>query len=69
YVVAWHHALARAQAVDVTAMLVLGAVITALLNTGIRDLPLRPVGVILLGLGALIVVMAGVRSRMAVRVA
>ncbi len=34
YVATWFHALARAQAVDVTAVLVMGAVITAALRTG-----------------------------------
>jgi len=32
YVMTWHHALARAQAVDVTAVLVVGVLITAALN-------------------------------------
>ncbi|MDX2381774.1 MAG: DMT family transporter [Acidimicrobiia bacterium] len=67
YVITWHNALARAQAVDVTAMLVVGAVITALLNTGVRDLPLRPVGVVLIGLGGLVVAASGLRPRSAVR--
>jgi drug/metabolite transporter (DMT)-like permease len=31
YVISWHQALARAQAVDVTAVLVLGAIVTAVL--------------------------------------
>ncbi len=69
YVITWHHALARAQAVDVTAMLVVGAVITALLNAGVRDLPLEPAGLILLGLGGLIVTTAGRRSRSPVMIA
>ena len=55
YVVSWHFALARAQAVDVTAILVIGAVITALLNAGIRDVPLRPAGLVLLGVGGLLI--------------
>ncbi len=52
FVMSWHFALARAQAVDVTAVLVLGAVITALLNAGIRSIDLRPAGVTLLACGA-----------------
>jgi len=36
YVASWYMALARAQAIDVTAVLVGGALLTALLNTGIR---------------------------------
>ncbi len=63
YVISWHFALARAQAVDVTAMLVIGAVITALLDAGIRDLPLRPAGIALLGAGALVVGLAALRPR------
>jgi drug/metabolite transporter (DMT)-like permease len=62
YVITWHHALARAQAVDVTAMLVIGAVITALLNAGFRDVTLEPVGLVLLGLGGLTVAGAGLRA-------
>lgn len=69
YVITWHHALARAQAVDVTAMLVIGAVITALLNAGVRDLPLQPIGVILLGVGGLVVTASGMRTRPTVRLA
>jgi drug/metabolite transporter (DMT)-like permease len=69
YVITWHHALARAQAVDVTAMLVIGAVVTALLNAGFRDLPLRPAGLVLLAVGGLVVAASGLRSRSAVRLA
>ena len=56
YVVSWHHALARAPAVDVTAVLSTGAVLTAVLNTGIRGAVLQPVGLILLVAGGLLVV-------------
>ena len=42
YVGGWYAALARAQAVDVTAVLVLGAVITAVLSAGIDGLALAP---------------------------
>jgi len=42
YVVTWFAALARAQAIDVTSVLVLGAVITAMLQAGIQDVALRP---------------------------
>jgi drug/metabolite transporter (DMT)-like permease len=68
YVITWHHALARAQAVDVTAMLVIGAVITALLDAGVRDLPLEPLGVILLATGGLVVAAAGARPHATMRV-
>ncbi len=62
FVMSWHFALARAQAVDVTAVLVLGAVITALLNAGIRSIDLRPAGVALLACGAAFAVL-GALSR------
>lgn len=64
YVVSWHHALARAPAVDVTAVLSMGAVLTALLNTGVRGAVLQPVGLALLVAGGLLIVWAsGVASR------
>ena len=49
YVLTWLTALARAQAVDVTAILVAGAVITALLK-GTPE-----IGLILIAVGALVV--------------
>ncbi len=58
YVVSWHHALARAPAVDVTAVLSMGAVLTALLATGVRGAVLQPVGLALLIAGGLLVVWA-----------
>lgn len=45
YVATWLFALARAQATDVTAMLVCGAIITALLNAGAQPAVLAPAGV------------------------
>lgn len=63
YVVSWHFALARAQAVDVTAVLVIGAVITALLSAGIRDVPLRPAGLVLLAVGGLLVYVGASRPQ------
>lgn len=52
YVGLWYSALARAQAVDVTAILVGGALITAMLNVGVRGLAMPPVaGLILVGCG------------------
>ena len=53
YVVTWFAALARAQAVDVTAVLVLAALITAGLNAVVNGTPLAP------QLGWLLVVLAG----------
>lgn len=63
YVVSWHLALARAQAVDVTAVLVIGAVITALLNAGVKDVAVEPLGLALLVSGAAIVAATGLRPR------
>jgi drug/metabolite transporter (DMT)-like permease len=42
YVATWLFALARAQATDVTAMLVCGAIITAVLNAGAQPAVLAP---------------------------
>lgn len=57
YVATWHRALALAPAVDVTAVLVGGALITALLRTGLAGAPLTsPVGVALLAAGIAVVV-------------
>jgi len=42
YVATWHHALARAQAVDVTAVLVAGALVTAALSGAFRGVDLAP---------------------------
>jgi len=56
YVVSWHHALARAPAVDVTAVLSMGAVLTALLNTGVRGAVLQPVGLALLVAGGVLII-------------
>jgi len=53
YVATWYAALTRAQAVDVTAVLVVGAVVTALLTFGIDGSGLPSlVGLGLLGAGA-----------------
>lgn len=55
YVSVWYAALARAQATDVTAVLVFAAVITAALNAGIKHTSLAPsaTGLALIALGAL----------------
>jgi drug/metabolite transporter (DMT)-like permease len=42
YVVTWHHALARAQAVDVTAVLVIAVFVTAALNGAFNNFSLVP---------------------------
>ena len=62
YVGTWYAALARAQAVDVTAVLVAGALITGVLETGLRgaELP-SAIGVTLIAIGVLLVAVAGWR--------
>lgn len=62
YVASWYLALARAQAVDVTAVLVFGAVITAVLRTGVNGAALpSPLGLGLVTAGALVAVIAARR--------
>ncbi len=53
----WYAALSLAPAIDVTAVLVLGAVITGLLNSGFRGVPLTvdSYGYVLIALGAMAV--------------
>ncbi len=61
FVLTWYTALSLAPAVDVTSILVLGAVITGLLDTGFRGVPLTidSTGYVLLALGAVVIAMAG----------
>lgn len=62
YVGTWYAALARAQAVDVTAVLVAGALITGVLETGLRGAALPSgTGVVLVAIGVLLVAVAGWR--------
>jgi drug/metabolite transporter (DMT)-like permease len=64
YVATWYLALSKAQAVDVTAVLVVGALITALLRTGVQGVVMPPVaGVALLLAGGAAAVAAGLRGR------
>ncbi len=63
YVATWYGALARAQAVDVTAVLVFGAVITAALETGIRGVALpSAAGLVMVTAGAALAVLAAARA-------
>ena len=68
YVGTWYAALARAQAIDVTAVLVVGAVITAALAAAVQGAPLATnagwLVLVLVG-GALIAVPAGRRPQKA----
>ena len=64
YVVTWFSALARANAVDVTAVLVFAAVITAALDAGIDGLDLAPqrVGLVLITVGTAVAALAALRA-------
>lgn len=56
YVASWYTALARARAIDVTAILVGGSLITAVLRTGIGGAPLpSPAGLALVGTGVVVI--------------
>jgi drug/metabolite transporter (DMT)-like permease len=63
YVATWYGALARAHAVDVTAVLAFGAVVTALLETGLRGMPLpSAAGLGLATAGAVLAILASARA-------
>jgi drug/metabolite transporter (DMT)-like permease len=68
YVASWLHALARCPAVDVSAVLVLGAVVTAVLDGAVNGTDLRPLGagMLLVAAGVGVVVAVGARSTVAV---
>jgi drug/metabolite transporter (DMT)-like permease len=61
YVATWYAALARAQAVDVTAVLVFGAVITALLTELVDGATVSTLGIGLVTVGAAIVAVVALR--------
>jgi len=61
YVGTWYAALSRAPAVDVTAVLVFGAVVTALLAGAADGAALEPVGLVLVTAGAVLVALAARR--------
>jgi drug/metabolite transporter (DMT)-like permease len=61
YVATWYAALARAQAVDVTAVLVFGAVVTALLAAAADGVATDTVGLVLIAAGAALIAAAGAR--------
>ncbi len=61
YVATWYLALARAQAVDVTAVLVFGAVVTAVLSRGADGVAVDLGGLILVTAGAILIGLAGRR--------
>ena len=61
YVATWYAALARAQAVDVTAVLVFGAVVTAVIARVADGAVVDPVGTALITAGAVLVASSRVR--------
>ena len=61
YVATWYLALARARAIDVTAVLAFGAVVTALLAIGVQGAELQAIALALLVLGTVIVLVAAQR--------
>jgi drug/metabolite transporter (DMT)-like permease len=63
YVATWYEALARAQAVDVTAVLVFGAVVTALLAGAIDGVAVGVGGTIAIAVGTGIVAYLATRPR------
>ncbi len=64
YVACWFAALARAQAVDVTAVLVAGALVTAALSSAAQGSPLRPQasGLVLIAIGVALACVATGRA-------
>jgi drug/metabolite transporter (DMT)-like permease len=64
YVATWYAALARAQAVDVTAVLVFGAVITAILARAADGATFDVTGVVLVTIGATLAAVASRRPRL-----
>jgi hypothetical protein len=70
YALTWYSALARARAVDVTAVLVVGALVTAALETGVRGLPApEPLAVVLLVAGTVVAAVGALAGRRPGRVA
>jgi drug/metabolite transporter (DMT)-like permease len=63
YVATWYAALARAQAIDVTAVLVFGAVITAVLAGAVDGAAVSLAGTILVTAGAALIAALSLRPR------
>jgi drug/metabolite transporter (DMT)-like permease len=65
YVVTWFAALARAQAVDVTAVLVFGAVVTAVLDRAFEGTAIRGqwLGLLLITVGSAAIAIVALRQR------
>ena len=67
YVATWYEALARAQAVDVTAVLVFGAVVTAFLAGAADGVPLDAFALALITAGAAVAAVASSRQPVGAR--
>ena len=67
FVSLWYRALAAAPAVDVTAVLVAGAVVTAILNTGFRGVPVTvdAVGYLAVLAGVVVIAVSSARAEAA----
>ena len=61
YVATWYAALARAHAIDVTAALVFGAFVTALLSNAADGTAVSAPGIVLIAAGSLLVAIAALR--------
>ena len=61
YVATWYAALSRAQAIDVTAVLVFGAVVTAVLSGAADGTSISVVGIVLVAAGSMLVVWTALR--------
>jgi drug/metabolite transporter (DMT)-like permease len=61
YVATWYAALARAQAIDVTAVLVFGALVTAFLSGTVDGKAVSAAGVILIAAGTAVIGLAALR--------
>ena len=62
YVATWYAALARAQAVDVTAVLVFGAVVTAVLAGAADGVAIDGLGLMLVAVGSAVAALAALRA-------
>ena len=69
YVATWYAALARAQAVDVTAVLVFGVVVTALLSGAADGTPINATGTILVAAGSALIAVFALRRPLVERTA
>lgn len=68
FVSLWYRALAAAPAIDVTAVLVAGAIVTAVLNAGLRGVPITSdaVGYLAVLVGVIVIATSSARAEAAV---